>query len=99
MLGLLLATTLAIQCTVVNFDPHPTLVCSDEKRSVLVIPYSEWPEVWHGPEMGFAYPMDDGGRAIASVRNEAKLAESVRRSRFHQRRFMREALQNPKKEP
>ena len=93
MLGLILATTLAMQCTVVNFHPQPTLVCNDREQSVLVIPYSEWPEVWHGPELGFAYLLDDKGQPIASVRDERKLQESIRRSRNEQLRWMRPPLQ------
>lgn len=95
LLGGLLASSLVVTCTVVNFDPEPTLVCSD--RSVRQISYVDWPQEWHGPELGFAYELRDG-KPVVSVRDEEALAESIRRSRFHQRRFMREALQNPKKQ-
>lgn len=102
MLGYLLAAVLTVQCTVVNFDPEPTLVCSNRKEPI-PISYTDWPsEVWHGPELGFTYQLRDLGNGqfepMPSVRDEAALAKSIRKSRNEQRRWMRESLQNPKKE-
>lgn len=95
LLGRLLAASLVIQCTVTGFQPHPTLNCNDEQQSVLVIPYSEWPTVWHGPEMGFAYEIlvtaqtadSLEGEPLPSRRDEGKLAEEARRARDQQRRW------------
>lgn len=99
MLGLILATSIIINCTVVNFDPQPTLVCSD--KTVRYVSYSDWPENWHGPELGFTYQLEiqaDGQVfTLASTREERKLAEDTRRAREHQLRWMREAVQNPRK--
>lgn len=95
MLGLILASTLIVNCTVVNFDPQPTLVCSD--KTVRQIAYADWPSAWHGPELGFAYTLVDG-KPVISVRDERKLALETKQAREHQLRWMREAAQNPRKE-
>ena len=94
MLGYLLAASIIVNCTVVNFDPQPTLTCSD--RQTRTISYSDWPEVWHGPELGFTYTLLDG-KPVMSLRGERALTESIRRSREHQLRWMREPLQNPRR--
>lgn len=103
LLGGLLAASIAVNCTVINFDPQPALACSD-RRELLLISYSDWPEVWHGPELGFTYQFiaateTDDAIALPSVRDKRALAESVRKSRNEQLRWMRESVQNPKKEP
>lgn len=103
LLGGLLAASVIVNCTVVNFHPRPTLVCSDRKE-LLLVPYAEWPAAWHGPELGFTYqfiPATDTEDAIAlpSTRDGRALAESIRKSRNEQRRWMREAVQNPRREP
>lgn len=100
MLGLILASSIVINCTVVNFDPQPTLTCSD--KTTRYISYADWPENWHGPELGFTYQYEiqDDGKVftLPSVRDEERLVQDIRQARFHQRRWMRESLQNPKKE-
>lgn len=97
LLGGLLAASIAVSCTVVNFDPVPTLVCDDRERTQLAIPYADWPQQWHGPELGFAYQVDAEFRPVQSQADAGKMAEAQRRSRNEQLRWMREALQNPRK--
>lgn len=95
LLGGLLATSLIVQCTVTGFQPQPTINCNDREQSVLMIPYSEWPTVWHGPELGFAYEIlvtaqaadSLDGVPLPSRRDERKLAQQAERSRNEQRRW------------
>lgn len=47
------------------------LSCNDPERSELLIPVNEWPSVWHGPELGFAYPLDANGAALPSLPTQA----------------------------
>lgn len=64
MLGLLLATTLSIQCVHTGVTQTGYLLsCNDAQRSELVIPANEWPGVWHGPELGFTYTLDANTQA------------------------------------
>lgn len=90
MLGLLLASSIAINCTVVNFHPQPTLTCSDD--TVRRISYFGWPREWHGPELGFTYTLVDG-KPVVSVRDEEKAAEQEQKSRNEQLRWMRPPTQ------
>lgn len=90
LLGGLLAVSVIVNCTVINFDPRPTLACSDRKE-LLLISYRDWPTAWHGPELGFTYQFipateTEGAIALPSVRDERTLAESIRKSRNEQRR-------------
>ena len=36
-----------VKCVVVSIAPEPRLVCNDKDETELVIPSSEWPEVWY----------------------------------------------------
>jgi hypothetical protein len=47
------------------------LSCNDPQKTELLIPVSDWPAVWHGPERGFAYPLDANGAALPSLPAEA----------------------------
>lgn len=97
LLGGLLAASLVVNCTLVNFDPQPALACSD-RRELLLISYSDWPTAWHGPELGFTYQFiaateTDDAIALPSVRDKRALAESVRKSRNEQLRWKRPPTQ------
>jgi hypothetical protein len=47
------------------------LSCNDRQKTELAIPVADWPAVWHGPELGFAYPLDANGAALPSLPTEA----------------------------
>ena len=107
MPGIMLASLLIIRCTVINFDPQPTLVCRDRtNEKVISIPYSQWPQEWHGPELGFTYKvrvvsLGDGLFTGVFLRSRPDLTAAERnrlRSRFHQQRWHRQPLQNPQVE-
>lgn len=93
-----------IPCTVVNFDPHPTLACKGYEKA-LEIPYAVWPVEWHGPELGFTYEIkvqrkgDDlfSGEFVRSQPDLEAAERNRQKSRVHQLRWMRESLQNPRK--
>jgi hypothetical protein len=84
MIGILLALTLVLSQTPVKqpevairciqtgeTQKEFVLTCNDPDKSELFIPVADWPAVWHGPELGFAYPLDAKGSALPSLPTEA----------------------------
>lgn len=90
MISLLLALTLTTHCTMTTLAPQAILVCDDAQRTELHIPLSEWPSEWSKPQVGASYPVSSDWQPLSDG------AAVLARSRAEQRRWMREAVQNPK---
>ena len=62
----------AIRCVQTGVTQKEFLLsCNDTQKTELAIPVADWPAVWHGPEFGFAYPLDAKGAALPSLPIEA----------------------------
>lgn len=94
MIAIILA--IAIQtttCTMTGEDKSGVLLtCDDAARSELRIPIGEWPAVWHGPELGFAYRVVDGQPIVSKPSLTAARAAHEQQVR-EGRRWRRAALQ------
>lgn len=97
MIGIVLAIALSIQCVVTGEDRSGVLLsCNNTQQSELRIPISEWPQQWHGPELGFTYEIDAQGQPVASTPNLAALQRVRNNSLREGRRWRRPAMQQLK---
>lgn len=64
-------------CTAYGYDSRNAVLlkCDDAQQSELLIPLNEWPKEWHGPQLGWAYHVDEKGQALSSF---AEFAEQER---------------------
>lgn len=97
MLGILLALAITTNCTAYGFDDSRAVLlkCDDAQKSELVIPLSEWPKEWHGPQLGWAYHLDSEGRPLSSFAEFAEQMAIREKVLKEQRRWRRPALQQP----
>lgn len=96
LIGIIIASALTIQCINTGEDRLGViLTCDDANRSVLHIPINEWPGVWHGPELGFAYQLDAQGRPMPTNRVAWQQRQQViRENQLREgRRWRRPAMQ------
>lgn len=94
MIGIILAIALSTHCVNTGEDKSGVLLsCDDEQKSELRIPINEWPGVWHGPELGFAYEIDANGQPVPSKPNLAALRQVYNNSLREGRRWRRPAMQ------
>lgn len=91
MIGILLAIALTTttHCTMTGSDKAGVLLTCDD-RSELRVPINQWPDEWHGPELGFVYKIDALGQPVRSTQDLTKLASEreaqlneIRRWRKH----------------
>jgi hypothetical protein len=100
MIGIILAIALSTQCVVTGEDRSGILLsCDDTAQTELRIPISEWPQQWHGPELGFAYEIDAQGQPIPSKPNPVALRQVYDNSLREGRRWRRPATQQVRRTP
>jgi len=100
LLGIILAGALTTHCINTGEDRLGVILnCDDSNHSVLHVPISEWPSVWHGPELGFAYAIDAQGRPVPSDHAAWQQRQQVIREKQLQegRRWRRPAMQQTTK--
>lgn len=91
-IGIILAIALSTHCVNTGDDKSGVLL-SCENGIELRIPVNEWPDVWHGPELGFTYEIDADEQPIPSKPNLAALQQVYNNSLREDRRWNRHALQ------
>ena len=95
MIGILLALILTTtSCTATGTEGRAiVLKCDDAQHSELLIPLTEWPKEWHGPQIGWVYHLDEKGQPLSSFAEFAVQQEIRHRQILEGKRWKRAALQ------
>lgn len=94
MIGILLAILLTTNCTATGTEGKAIILkCDDAQKSELLIPLTEWPRAWHGPQIGWVYHLDEKGQPLSSFAEFAVQQEIRHRQILEGKRWKRAALQ------
>ena len=96
LIGIILAGVLTTRCINTGEDRLGIILdCDDVEQSILRIPISEWPSVWHGPELGFTYEIDVSGQPVPTDRLAwQQRQQAIRENQLREgRRWRRPAMQ------
>lgn len=94
LIGILFAFALSTKCTATGTEGKAiVLKCDDAQKSELLIPLTEWPKEWHGPQIGWVYHLDEKGQPLSSFAEFAVQQEIRHKQILEGKRWRRHALQ------